>query len=179
MLAVLSLAESRGGGDNIAMGRDGARRPMRVKWQSIPLLGDRRMEESDEAESVSRVRDEWDATCRAAAPLVALWERDRNPRFGISRAARELGMTERALRDWMHREGLPPYSLLHTWYLVVRLLEEAQPSSVSRCSWNQGREPATHFRFLKRETGRTFSELLKEGVDAVRARALEIWHAAS
>lgn len=137
------------------------------------------MAEFDGSDSVSRVRAEWDTTCRAAAPLVALWERDRNPRYGVSRAARELGMTERALREWMHREGLPPYSLLHTWYLVVRLLEEAQPSSVSRCSRNQGREPATHFRFLKRETGRTFSELLEEGVDAVRARVVEIWRATS
>jgi len=135
------------------------------------------MAQFDGSDSVSRVRAEWDATRRAAAPLVALWERDRNPRYGISRAARELGMTEQALRDWLHREGLPPYTLLHEWYLVVRLLEDAQAHSVSRCSWEQGREPATSYRFLKRVTGRTWGELRAQGTEASRGRAVAIWSA--
>jgi hypothetical protein len=137
------------------------------------------MAEFNEEDEASLVRAEWDAVCRAAAPLCALWERDRNPRYGISRAARELGMTERALRDWMHREGLPPYTLLHDWYLVVRLLEDAQAHSVSRSSWEQGPEPATSYRFLARVTRMTLAELLAEGVDVVRARVVKIWRATS
>jgi hypothetical protein len=127
----------------------------------------------------SHVKSEWDAVCRAAAPLCVLWERDRNPRYGVSRAARELGMTERALRHWMHREGLPPYTLLHDWYLVVRLLEDAREHSVSRSSWEQGREPATNYRFLARVTRMTLTELRAEGLDAVRVRALKVWRATS
>lgn len=129
----------------------------------------------EEPDPASRIRAEWDAVCCAAAPLYALWERDRNPRFGISRAARELRMTEQALRDRLQRQRLPPYSLLHDWYLVVRLLEDAETASVSRCSWEQGREPATNYRFLKRVTGRTLAELRVKGLESVRARAVEIW----
>lgn len=88
-------------------------------------------------------------------------------------------MTEQALRDWLHREQLPPYVLLHEWYLVVRLLEDAQAHSVSRCSWEQGREPATNYRFLARVTRMRLADLLTEGVEAVRARAVEIWRATS
>ena len=137
------------------------------------------MAEFDESDSASRVSEDWDVICYAAAPLCALWERDRNPRFGISRAARELGMSETALREWLNRERLPPYDLLHEWYLVVRLLEDAQARSVSRCSWEQGREPATYYRFLKRATRKTLTALLADGVEAARARAVEIWRTVS
>jgi hypothetical protein len=137
------------------------------------------MPEFNNSDSEALVRERWSIICRAAAPLCTLWESDRNPRYGLCRAARELGVTEQALRDWLHREKLPPYALLHTWYLVVRLVEEAHASSVSRCSWEQGREPATNYRFLKRETGKAIGELLEEGVEAVRARAIIIWHATS
>lgn len=134
------------------------------------------MAKFDGEDGTSRVRAEWDAMCRAAAPLCALWERDRNPRYGISRAARELGMTEKGLRDRLHRERLPPYALLHEWYLVVRLLEDARAASVSRCSWKQGREPSTHYRFLRRVTRQSLAQLQVEGVEKVRARAVKVWH---
>lgn len=117
----------------------------------------------------------WDLVRKRAARLFSLWDEDPNPRFGASRAARALGMSESALSDLLTGLQLPPYGLLHEWYLVVRMREDAETTSLSRLSWRHGREPATNYRFIKRATRMTWSRLRLDPLWRVRLRAIEAW----
>ena len=78
---------------------------------------------------------EWKALLSKAVPLIALWSNDMNPRFGASRASRVVEFSAAdVLCTWMRGRGLPPYQVLHDWYLVVRLLEVTAAGTLS--SWS-------------------------------------------
>lgn len=119
----------------------------------------------------------WNHVRARAAPLFALWQADPNPRYGASRTAKELGTSVTMLQADLRMSGLPPYDLLHEWYLLIHLVDLSQRSSLSRLAWKWGREPATYYRFAKRVSGTSWVLLNREGPDALRERAVHVWAA--
>jgi hypothetical protein len=119
--------------------------------------------------------DSWQTVCERAALLRALWEADPNPRFGASRAARVLGLSSKQLNELLVERGLPPYGLLHQWYLAVWLHGQARKCSLARIGWRLGRDPATYYRFVERVVRTSWKDLMHFSENDMRSRALEEW----
>ena len=144
------------------------------RWCREPRTANREPRTANREPRTAEER-EYDDVCIRARTFIDIWELDRNPRYGKSRAARELGMSVQTLERWLERAGLPRYDSLHEWYLVVRLRQDSDSSSLVRLSLACGRDPATHYRFVRRVTRQNWSELRSLSVPEVKDLALRAW----
>jgi PAS domain-containing protein len=117
----------------------------------------------------------WGDVVEVGRELVLLWDRDRNTRFGRSRAARALGLSERQLERLLLDRRLPPYHVFDERYLVVRLRDEAEMTSLPKLSYLIGRDPCTLYRFVLRVTRLPWTEIRELPRWQIRERALRVW----
>jgi hypothetical protein len=130
---------------------------------------------TDEFDEV-RVKHEWRAVADRAAPLFTLWSHGFDSRYPARRAARGMGLSGAgALSEWLRTQALPPYGMLRDWYLLTRLVDEASAVGLNSWSWAHGREPAQYYRFVRRVSRYTWSELRALGAVRARQVALAVW----
>ena len=117
----------------------------------------------------------WSHALRDVESFVRIWA-ELDLRLSTHRAALLLGFrSSDALHEWLTTHDLPPYLVLRNWYYVVRLVELSQQRSLAEWTLRGGHDPSIYYRFAKRVTGCSWSELRRLGAGWAKARAMEIW----